>query len=242
MKVGANDLPWVPYAENIYGNRYVEKTLIDRMSFGTSADWGLHLGGTYGVASDPFVVSYAVSAINGNGYKNPSRTKSMDLEGRLSAVVYGQYNFAIGGYTGKLGQSLTGVATPQKASRFDALAAWVGDQGRVGVEYFSANDYSGALVKATTPDKADGYSVFGVYRLNHYWSVFGRADDVKPSKLLSPTKKDKYYNGGVTYSAFKNIDFSLTLKHEEVTASTGTPIVAHNTTNDEVGVFAQFRY
>jgi len=242
LKVGSNDMPWIPYAENIYGNRYVEKTLIDRMGFGTSADWGLHAGGNFGAPADDLTVSYAVSAINGNGYKNPSRTKAMDFEGRVSAVVYGQYNFALGGYTGELGQQTISVPTPQKASRLDALAAWVGDQGRVGVEYFSANDYSSALVKATTPDKADGYSAFGTYRFNHDWSTFARIDNVKPTKLLTPTKTDKYYNLGVTYSAFKNVDFSLTAKHEEVTASTGTPIVAHKTTNDEVGVFAQFRY
>jgi hypothetical protein len=183
-------------------------------------------------------VSYAVSAINGNGYKNPSRTETMDVEGRLSAVIQGQWNLAIGGYTGKLGQKVVGTPTPNTATRFDALAAWVGDQGRLGVEYFSANDYSGALVKgpANVDDKADGYSVFGTYRFNHDWSMFGRADDVKPSKTLNPSKKDKYMNAGVTYSAFKNVDFSLVVKHDDLT-STG-----HKTTYNEVGVFGQFRY
>ena len=242
VKAGSSDLPWVPYAEGIYGNRYIENTIADKQKVATSADWGLHAAGVFGTASDPVVVSYAVSAVNGNGYKNPTRSKSMDLEGRLSLVYAGQWNVAIGGYTGKLGQNVVGTATPNKASRFDALAAWVGDHGRLGVEYFSANDYSAALVKgpATTDDKADGYSLFGTYRIDHTYSVFGRMDDVKPSKSLTPSKKDKYYNAGVTYSVFKNVDFSLVAKHSEVT-STATP-VNHKTTNDELGVFAQVRY
>ena len=250
VKIGATDLPWVPYAEGIYGNRYVENTLIDRKyafkpgasvaGFGTSSDWGLHAAGTFGVPADGNTLSYQVSLINGNGYKNPSRTKTMDWEGRLSAVVGYQWNFAIGGYSGKLGQSVTGVATPQTATRFDALAAWVGDQGRVGVEYFSANDYTSTLVKSTTPDKADGYSVFGTYRFNHDWSTFGRYDDVKPSKTMNPSTKDRYYNVGVTYSAFKNVDFSLVAKHED--ASSVVSAVGHKTTANELGIFSQFRY
>jgi len=47
-----------------------------------SADWGFHLKGK--LADNR--VQYAVSVINGNGYKNPSRSKSMDIEGRISAT------------------------------------------------------------------------------------------------------------------------------------------------------------
>jgi len=233
VRAGSTDMPWIPYAEGIYGYRYVENTVSDRQKVGTSADWGLHALGTLPGG----VFSYQVSVVNGNGYKNPTRSKTMDIEGRLSAKL-DQWNFAVGGYTGKLGQSVVGTATPNTASRFNALAAWIGDQGRLGVEYFSANDYSAALVKgpATTDDKAEGYSVFGTYRLNHDWALFGRADDVKPSKKLTPSKKDRYFNAGVTYSAFKNVDFSLVLKHDDLT-SPGTKVV-----NNEIGVFAQFLY
>ena len=47
IRVGAADLPWVPFVEDVYGYRYVENTLIDRTDFGTSADWGLHVLGTF---------------------------------------------------------------------------------------------------------------------------------------------------------------------------------------------------
>jgi hypothetical protein len=78
LRAGSTDLPWVPFAENAYGMRYVENTLIDRLKFGTSADWGVHASGKFAGGS----AEYAVAALNGNGYKNPSRGKGVDFEGR----------------------------------------------------------------------------------------------------------------------------------------------------------------
>ena len=233
VRVGATDLPWVPYAEDLYGFRFVENTVADRTKFATSADWGLHASGKL---NSNF--SYAVAAINGNGYKNPSRTKGMDFEGRVSAK-FDALNFAVGGYTGKLGQEVAGgVATPNTATRFNAMAAYVGDRSRFGVEYFSANDYSATLVKnpADIDDKADGVSVFGSYRLTPVYTLFGRAEEVKPSKTLSPSQKDKYYNLGVNFTAFKGIQFAAVAKHNEIT-STG-----HKTESNEIGIWTEVRY
>jgi len=231
VTVGANDNPWIPYAESLYGYRFVDKTLTDRLSFGNSADWGLHAAGTF--AS---VFSYDVAAVNGNGYKNTTRGESVDFEGRLSAKL-DQWNFGVGGYDGKLGQEAPGVVTPQTASRWNAVAAFVGDRTRLGVEYFSANDFSSTLVKSTTPDKADGYSFFGSFRIDPVWSVFARDDSAKLSKLITPAKKDDYTNFGLDYSALKNVDLALTFKHEELESSATSKVVAN-----EVGVFTQVRY
>ena len=231
LSLGGIDGPWAAYAENIYGYRFVDKTLTDRMGLINTVDWGVHAAGTF--AS---IFSYDVAAVNGNGYKNPSRAESVDFEGRLSAKL-NQWNFGVGGYTGKLGQEAPGVATPHTATRWDALAAFVGDRTRLGVEYFSANDFSSTLVKSTTPDKADGTSVYGSYRLTPVWSVFARDDSAKLSKLITPAKKDDYSNFGVDYSAFKNLDIALTFKHEEL-ANTATSKVVAN----EVGIFTQARY
>jgi len=229
LKIGSTDLPWIPYAEGIYGYRYIENTLSDKAKVGTSADWGVHASGKLGP-----VFSYAISAVNGNGYKNTTRAKGLDVEGRLSAKI-DQWDFAVGGYTGKLGAT-TGTATPHTANRFNALAAWTGDRAKIGAEYFSANDYSAAIVKGAAEDKADGWSVFGGYRLTPVYTLIGRYDDVKPNKTTSASKEDKYYNLGVQYAAFKNVNFALMLKHDDLT-STG-----HKTTTDEVGIWSELRY
>src|SRR5690242_11190576 len=140
VRLGAADMPWIPFVENVYGYRFVENTLIDRTKYGTSSDWGVHVGGD--IANG--LVSYAVSAVTGHGYKTIARnTDTLDLEGRLSVQPIKQLVFAVGGYTGKLGKSMGGQPdTPHRASRFDALAAYTGQRARIGVEYFTAKDWN----------------------------------------------------------------------------------------------------
>jgi hypothetical protein len=107
IRGGSADLPWIPFVEDVYGYRYVENTLVDRLKYGTSADWGFHVGGKFG---DTVKLEYALSAVNGAGYKKPgiglgtNRSKGMDFEGRVD-VKYDNFIAAIGGYTGKLGRT-----------------------------------------------------------------------------------------------------------------------------------------
>ena len=239
VRAGSTDLPWVPFVEDVYGYRYVENTLIDRTKFGTSADWGVHASGKLGP-----IFSYAVAVVNGAGYKNPSRGKGMDVEGRLSAQV-DNLIFAVGGYTGKLGKEVQGSPVRHTASRFDALAAYKTKTYRVGVEYFSTKDWNNVTTAAS--DKADGYSVFGSYAFNDKFSAFGRYDYVKPNKDTASSKKDGSYNIGLTYSPAKIVDFSLAYKHDKVengTLSTSNGVIGgvRQGTYDEIGIFGQFRY
>src|SRR3954466_16040493 len=60
IRVGAADLPWIPYVEGIYGMRYFEQVIVDRTKFGTSSDWGVHVLGT---AFDG-VLNYDLAATN----------------------------------------------------------------------------------------------------------------------------------------------------------------------------------
>lgn len=253
VTVGAQDLPWVPYSEGIYNYRYLENTLIDKAGFGTSADWGVHVTGTL----PGNIVSYAVSAVNGNGYRNPTRQDGFDYEGRLSAKI-NQWNFAIGARSGYLGQKFLATSTTNnqhhKAERLDALAAYVGDRTRLGVEYFSAKNFTAAAVTNTTfagdAEKEDGTSVFGSYRVTPVYTLFARSDVVKPNKLTNPNRRDSYTNFGISWNAFKNVDFSLAAKHTEskvgATAANApyvpSSIAASKGVTDEIGVWAQLRY
>ena len=45
VRVGSADMPWIPFVEDTYGYRFVENTLIDRVKYGNSADWGVHVLG-----------------------------------------------------------------------------------------------------------------------------------------------------------------------------------------------------
>src|SRR5487761_107468 len=269
VKLGEADMPWVPFVEGVYNHRYVENTLIDRLKFGTSADWGLAIGGDLLGKT----LSYQISAVNGNGYKNPTRSKTMDVEGRVSYVPIKGLTFAIGGYAGKLGQdkyantvTVAGVSVPQTyrtASRVDALAAYVGNGLRVGVEYFSANDWTNGISgandvpeltssgKANPSDKADGTSVFASYDFTPMWGVFGRWDQAKLSKDLASGLKDQYFDAGLESHPIKNVDVAFVYKHEKMDG--GPAGASFSTTNgaaiseadgkyDEVGIWTQVSF
>jgi hypothetical protein len=244
VRLGESDMPWIPFDEGIYGNRYIENTLIDRLHFGNSADWGLHIGGDLAGKA----LSYQISVVNGAGYKNPTRSKSMDVAGRVDYQVAG-FVFALGGYSGKLGDDTygTGAATTyHTADRFDALAAYKGYGLTVGLEYFSANDWT-TVLKATS-DKADGYSAFAQYDFSPMWNVFGRWDTAKTSKDLAPNLKDQYFNVGVDMKPIKNVDVALVYKHEKVDGggfiNTSYGKIGGTTDGkvDEIGIWTQVAF
>jgi hypothetical protein len=225
LRAGSADLPWVPFVEDLYGLRFVENVIIDRLKFGTSADWGIHALGK--VADGK--VNYDAAIINGAGYKNPTRTNSMDMEVRVGFVPLAGLNLALGGYSGKLGKDIEGGApTLHTAQRIDALAAYVAGPLRLGAEYFQAKNWAQVTTVAT--DKADGFSVWGSYNFNPKLGVFARADSAKTSKDLNSDLKDEYFNVGLVSHPRKNIDIALVYKHEKVT---GGGVI--NTTNGNIG-------
>lgn len=248
LRLGASDMPWIPYAEGIYGYRFVENTLIDRGeiggvgSFGNSSDWGVNLSGAGGV------VNYSVALVNGGGYKQPIRSKTMDFEGRVAFVPVDGLNIAVGYYTGELAQdteaneaaaaATTPVTQKNTATRTDALVAWKANGLTAGLEYFTADDFGSKLIFTNTEDKADGYSLFASYDFpGSDWSVFGRYDNVKPHKDTNNSLEDKYYNAGVAVKSNKNITWAFAYKSEKLTDNALTDVKA-----DEFGVWAQIKF
>lgn len=244
LRIGSADLPWVPFAEHMYGYRYVENVLIDRLKFGTSADWGLHLKGK--LINN--TVQYAVSLVNGNGYKNPSRSKSMDIEGRISATPVKNLTLAAGFYSGKLGQETQTTSTATNtATRVNFLADYRFSRVNVGAEYFSADNYTKTAVKTGPADKATGYSAWLTVEATKKAAVFFRYDYAQPSKDLNPGLKDNYYNLGVSYKARKNVDLAVVYKHDKVEngsikTSNGTIGGVNQGKYDEIGVWAQVKF
>lgn len=245
VRIGAADLPWVPFDESLYGYRFVENTLIDRTKFGTSTDWGVHLLGSF--ANN--LVSYQVSAINGAGYKTLSRSSdTLDLEGRVSVNPVKSVTLAVGGYTGKLGKSaanLPNSATPHTATRFNALAAYTDKRIRAGVEYFAARNWNSVTTAAS--DKANGWSAFGSFAFTPKISAFGRYDWVKPSRDQAPALRDRYFNVGLDFKPIAPLDLALVYKRERanhglLSTSNGTIGGADHGTYDELGLFGQVAF
>jgi len=248
IRLGAADLPWVPYVEGQYGYRHIENVLIDRTNFGTSADWGIHVLGDLAGG----LVSYQVSVVDGGGYRNVKVTNAVDVEGRVSLNYKGFYA-AVGGYSGKRGNDVEGASTPNTASRENALVGYKNKMFNVGLEYFHAKDWNN--VTSTTDDKSEGWAAYGNFNFNKTWSVFGKYERVKPTKLTNDNLKDDYYNIGIQWEPVKIVDLALVYKHDR--AANGTIGTQNGTiggpnpagtlsggrgTYDEFGLFGQLRF
>ncbi|MGH8147169.1 MAG: porin [Rhodanobacteraceae bacterium] len=228
LRVGSANMPWIPFVEDWYGYRFVENTLVDRMKFGNSADWGAHLYGDNGV------FNYQVSAINGGGYKHPSRSDHVDFAARAGVQPVKGLMFAVGGYDGDLGQDTQTASTPHGARRYDAMAAWNRDGLRLGAEWFKADNWK----NVTTPlgDSANGWSLWGSYDFERA-SVFARYDRVNPSRDIDPSLKDTYWNAGVAFPVTKGVKIAIAYKGERL--SNNTSVDVHTR---EIGAWGEVKF
>ncbi len=238
VRVGSANMPWIPYDEGLYGFRYVENTLIDRLKFGNSADWGAHLLGKEGM------FNYAISAVNGGGYHNPTRSKTVDLEGRIGIVPLPGLSLAVGGYVGKRGKDVSGTSTHHTATRFDAVAAYVQPTYRVGFEYFKASNWG--TVTSLSSDRGYGISAWGSVSPMRRVTLFARFDYAKPSQDLQPGLTDYYFNVGAQYQVHKNIVLALAFKHEKQDngswKTSNTPGGYNKIDYNEVGLWTQVKF
>jgi hypothetical protein len=233
LRAGSTDLPWVPFAENAYGMRYVENTLVDRLKFGTSADWGVHAAGKLAGGA----MEYAVAAVNGNGYKNPGRSKGVDFEGRLSYAPTPGTVIGVGAYSGTLGKETQNTDSLHTADRVDFIAAYAAGSTRVGVEWFQAKNWNNVLSVAS--DKASGWSAWGSTGLGQGGAtLFARYDQADPSKTLDPGLQDTYYNVGVEFPVVKGVKLATVYKHTDRSNDAKTVDLETN----EFGVWGEFRF
>lgn len=239
LRIGSEDTPWTGYVEGVYGYRFVENTMTDRSGFANTADWGVNLAGGDGL------INYSASIENGNGYKNPSRSKSMDEEFRLGVTpLDGALIFGIGGYTGDRGQDTEATPAVNTASRWDALAAWKADGLTAGVEWFSADKWNNVLTPASTPTtKSEGLSLFASYAFpGTDWAVFARHDDVKPTQDTDSSQEDQYFNAGVSWKYNPNITWAFAYKNDKVTDNLKYKLGSDDLKTEEFGVWAQVKF
>ena len=182
-------------------------------------------------------MEYAVAALNGNGYKNPSRSKGLDFEGRLSFAPTEKTVVGIGAYSGTLGKEKETVDARHTANRVDFLAAYASGNTRFGVEYFQAKNWNNVLTTAT--DKATGWSLWGSMGLNEKGvTVFGRYDRSDISKTLDPSLQDTYYNLGVEFPIAPGVKIATVYKHTDQRNDARSKDLK----TDEFGVWGEFRF
>jgi hypothetical protein len=242
LRAGATDLPWIPFMEDLYGNRYVEQTVADRLKYGTSSDWGLHALGKFGPNK---IFSYDVAVIDGAGYKAPLRSKGVDFEGRVNADI-DNFVLAVGGYYGRLGKDNVSTPTFHAASRINVAGAYVDKRFRLGAEWFQAENWSNVTSRTIT-DRSQAVSVFGTYYFMPKYAVFANYQWAQPNQKTNASLRDNYFNVGVSYSPASIVDIALVYKRDKVdngliSTANGTIGGSNNGTYDELGIFTQLRW
>lgn len=240
VRLGAADMAWVPFVDNQNGFRHIENSMIDRTSFGTSADWGIHVLGEL----PGKLLSYQLSVIDGAGYRNPKITRSVDVEGRIAANYHGFYG-ALGGYVGKRGNAVEGATTFHTAQRFNGLIGYKDRRFGIGAEYFHAKNWNN--VTTVAEDSAEGISLFGNVAITPKWSAFGRYEWVKPNRITNPALEDRYFNFGIQWEPTSIVDLALVYKRDaaengSINTSNGLIGGAIKGTYDEFGLFGQVRF
>ena len=232
LKIGAAGLPWTGYVEKFYGYRYVENTLTDRTKFADTADWGLHASGDVG---EQF--NYALSVVTGAGYKNPTRGKGMDVEGRVAFQPIPEFAIAVGAASGKRGLEKDTLSAEHTFTRNDLMVAYAGERFRLGGEYFQSRNRNNVMSLAG--DKASGWSTWGSVNLgDNGVSAFARYDNTDTSKTLDPTLADKYWNVGVEFPVLKNFKLAGVYKYTHLANNLGTK----DDKTKEFGVFGDVQF
>jgi predicted porin len=174
-----------------------------------------------------------VSGVNGNGYKNFTRSKNPDFEGRVGVMPIKDLTLALGLREGKLGQDVYGTSTSNTNFRWDLLAAYHYSMFSAGAEYFNAqNPTSGSITGSKA--LADGYSLWGAVNPMERVAVFARYDHADLNKKAAADPKDTYYNVGVSYAARKGVDLAVVYKHDKNDSSA--------TKSNEFGVWSQVKF
>lgn len=228
FRAGAANMPWVPLVEDWYGYRFVENVLVDRLKFGTSTDWGLHLGGDSGL------INYQASVVNGAGYKNPSPSGSVDIEARIGVQPIDGLILAAGGYSGRLGKDSEAQPALHTARRYDAMVGWKRDGLRLGAEWFRADNWKNVATTAT--DAASGWSAWASQDFGPA-AVFARYDRARPSRDLDPALTDTYWNAGVSFPITKG--FRLALAWKDARLHNGADI---DLRSREIGAWGEVKF
>lgn len=189
-KLGMHDLPWVPYAEALWGYRFQGSVLVDREGYMSSTDLGLGVG--YVTPGKLFEAQ--VSVINGETWSKPEISKHKDVLGRLTLRPCPDSDSLAGLSFSAVGSVGSYEGGDDKARlRFIGQAAFESKFALLAAEYFWAKDPPRKMVSrhpslAASTDPlvvAQGWSVsawldFGIFGVAEGLRLVGRVDSLDP--------------------------------------------------------------
>ena len=245
LRLGSADTPWIPYVEGIYGLRYVEQTITDRLSFGTSADWGFHVARQQSALQLPAL------------RRQRQRLQQPDAhqERRLRRPPLRH----------------PGRGPDPRRRRLQRQARQRHRRDRRPCTPPPAHGRPGRLQHRLLQDRrrvfpgrqleqrhhrrhGQGRRLLGLgpgQLQSRVVGIFGRYDDAKPSKDLKPDLKETYYNAGLQWTLNKAFAASLVYKYDEVKGGTFSTGDAGSTGSDprnskgkfsEIGIYTVYNF
>lgn len=172
LTIGVTSPPIFGVAEDVWGYRSLEKTLLDLNGVAPSRDFGVRANGP--ITSDE-KLRYGVMVGNNSGVF-PEDDKYKRVYGQLEYYPTDELVFTLAtNYAAFEGEQESQVAV-------SGLAGYVTDTWRAGVEAFVQSEAFTMTDDLTT----SGVSVFGAVQLTEQWGAVGRVDRVKRERFADP--------------------------------------------------------
>ena len=246
LDMGVIGTPWIGYEEGLHKHRYVFKSFVDQYGFDSSADAGIGLKGKLADG----LVQYAIAEVNGGGYGNISKTKSLDFNSRVG--IYPVEGVTIDfqfrdGYKGTKSWN-TATQTTRRGTKHTLFQGMVtygqGNNFRVGGNYINEKsdrqaDAALAITQQTT--KTDGYDAWAWVNVGSNVGIFGRYEHMKQKRngATVNAKTDRYV-GGIEYFPRKNVTLAVAAdqsKTKNANFNTGATVK-----NTKFGLYSEIKF
>ena len=186
--------------EDFWGHRYIYKSLMDNMSWETSADLGAS------VAIAPMkMLKITAGVFHGEGYK-----ASQDVDGNYRPALGVQINPVKDLTLYLFGDWMPVGKTSGNAQSTAAVFAGynIMNKAKIGVEYDTQMKQKGAK-----DHDVSGLSIFGMYSIVKSFEVFARFDMMSSKKDWNVKQDGRIVIGGVQYKPVSKIKLALDYQH-----------------------------
>ncbi|GAO28468.1 hypothetical protein [Geofilum rubicundum] len=209
--VGIQPTPAFSASESNWGNRYIEKTIMDLRKVVPSRDLALSLKGK--IDGDGMFKYWFMYGNNGAG--SPEQDKYKRYFAHLEVLPLANFNFTIyGDYQSRASIDNTFVADETLSNNILTSAVYAGykmkDKFSAGAEVFFRTVQNGyQMGDDYTDSKGFGLSVFGTYHFTQKINAFGRFDHFEPNSHADATNdKRQLIIGGLAYRPNSKLSIS----------------------------------
>lgn len=218
IQAGAIPTPYVGYAENFWGHRWVTKSFADEYKLMSSADFGIGVDGNHGKG----LVDWRAVVINGEGYSSPEIDATKTIQARVSVDP-----LAAGG---KMNLSITGVGSYSTASP-DVDAETEGDQegdpallfaGALGFKMDYVVLWAEYDSRTIGEVKTGGYSATLMPRIPEVGSLYVRYDHFDPDADTEDDATDRLMLGA-SHDFYKKVSMGVHYDRKTAEATPDTP-------------------